>query len=144
MLKDLENKKKIQLAITGIGIIILIYMVANNASRPKHITKPASEVAPNTTLELSMAASLKASLGDKVKWGRDPFLLDASKAKERGMEDLTLSGIVAGEQIPYAVINNEVVKLGDKVGVMTVIEINEDNVVLDENGQRHILELSTD
>ena len=58
------------------------------------------------------------------------------------MEELELNGIVSDKQSPYAIINNDVVKLGDQENGMIVIEINEKNVVLDENGQKHTMELN--
>jgi uncharacterized protein YxeA len=58
------------------------------------------------------------------------------------MEDLILNGIVSDRENPYAIINNDVVKVGDKVNDMTVIEINEKSVVLEQDGQKHTLELN--
>jgi len=58
------------------------------------------------------------------------------------MEDLSLNGIVSDMENPYAIINNEVIKLGDTVNGMTVIEINEKSVVLEQDGQKHTLELN--
>ena len=96
---------------------------------------------PYITSESIMARTSEIGSGNDIRWGRDPFLLDAPNIKEQGMGGLTLNGIVADKKNPYAIINNDIVKLGDKVSGMTIIEINENNVVLDENGQRHTLEL---
>jgi type II secretory pathway component PulC len=142
MLKGLDNKKKIELTITGIGIIILIFLIANHMPKSKD-NKSVSKAEPYPTLEVGFeVTNNEQRTTNDEHWGRDPFLLDTSNVKEQGMEDLVLNGIVSDRENQYAIINNDVVKLGDKVNGMTVIEINENNVVLDENGQRHTLELN--
>ena len=138
-----DNKKKIELAITGIGIVFLIFMAISHMPKHKN-NKPISGSEPfsgSGSAVVSFTSDERRKTKDE-KWGRDPFLLDASGVKERGMEDLELNGIVSDKQSPYAIINNDVVKLGDQVNGMIVIEINEKNVVLDENGQKHTMELN--
>ncbi len=136
-----DNKKKIELTITGIGIIILIFLIANHMPKSKD-NKSVSKAEPYPTSEVTILAVSEVGSDSSVKWGRDPFLLDTSNVKEQGMEDLVLNGIVSDRDNPYAIINNDVVKLGDKVNGMTIIEINEKNVVLEQDGQKHTLELN--
>ncbi|PIP68653.1 MAG: hypothetical protein CO035_05090 [Candidatus Omnitrophica bacterium CG_4_9_14_0_2_um_filter_42_8] len=143
MLKDAEAKKRIELAVTGISVVILIFLVTSHMSKPGS-GKGVSKNEAYHTSESAMTIVSEPESWDKLRWGRDPFLLDAStnSIQEQDVEDLALNGIMSDKQNPYAIINNDVVKLGDKVGGMTVIEINENNVVLDENGERHTLELN--
>jgi len=136
-----DNKKKMELLITGSGMIILIFLIANHMPRSKN-NKIISKTEPYSISEGAIMVAYEAGSENNIKWGRDPFLLDAFNVQGQGMEDLALNGIAADKENPYAIINNDVVKLGDKVNGMTVIEINEKNVVLDENGQRHTLELN--
>ena len=138
-----NNKKKIELAITGIGIVFLIFMAISHMPNHKN-NKPISGSEPFSSPESAMAffTNDERQTTNDEKWGRDPFLLDASSVREQGMEELELNGIVSDKQSPYAIINNDVVKLGDQVNGMIVIEINEKNVVLDENGQKHTMELN--
>lgn len=136
-----DNKKKIELTITGISIIILIFLIANHMPKSKD-NKSVSKAEPYPTSEVTILAVSEVGSDSSVKWGRDPFLLDTSNVKEHGMEDLVLNGIVSDRDNPYAIINNDVVKLGDKVNGMTIIEINEKNVVLEQDGQKHTLELN--
>jgi len=135
-------KKKIELTITGVGVIVFIFLITNHLSRPVN-SKVVLKAEPYVTLESAMTAVSETAYGNNAEWGRDPFLLGASDVqKPGGMEDLALNGIMADKENPYAIINNDVVKLGDKVNGMIVIEINEKNVVLEDNGQKHILELN--
>lgn len=140
----MDNKKKIELIITGISIIILIFLIANHMPKSKgNRTVLKTEPYPASETAGSFFTNDERRETNNEKWGRDPFLLNTSNIKEQSVEDLVLNGIVPGKENPYAIINNDVVKLGDKVNGMAVIEINEKNVVLDENGQRHTLELNT-
>ncbi|MDP2920812.1 MAG: hypothetical protein Q8O12_00385 [Candidatus Omnitrophota bacterium] len=153
MLKGVENKKRIELTLTGIGVIILIFLLANSILKPKAnktVTgsgdNPASEgsIVSFTNSE-PRATPVRRSLGEggsDAKWRRDPFLLEATVVKEEGVDNLTLNGVISDSANSYAIINNDVVKLGDKVNGMTVVEIREKSVVLDENGQKHTLELN--
>ena len=137
----LANRKKIELTITGLGIILFIFLIINHIPKSKD-SNIVSRVEPYVASESAIMAASKTKSGNYVKWGRDPFLLDASNVKEQSIENLALNGIVSDKQNPYAVINNDIVKLGDKVKGMTVIEINEKSVVLEQNGQKHTLELN--
>ena len=141
MLKGLDSKKKIELSITGIGVIMLIYLAASHISVKAF--KPVSNVKSYPVAGTAKMAAPAAGNWDDMKWGRDPFLLDASNVKEQGMEELSLNGIVSDKDNSYAIINNEVVKPGDTVNGMTVIEISEKSVILEQNGQKHTLELNT-
>ena len=135
-------KNKIELTITSIGVVIFVFLITNYLSRPinrRVVPKPV----PYVTLGSVMPAVTETVSGDNTRWGRDPFSLGASNVQRQGnMEDIALNGIMADKESPYAIINNDVVKLGDKVNGMIVIEINEKNVVLENNGQKHILELN--
>jgi len=141
MLKDAESKKRIELTVIGIGVVILMFLVTSHMSKSVG-SKGVSKNEAYHTSESAMTSVPESESWDKLRWGRDPFLLETANIQEQGTEDLALSGIMPDKQDPYAIINGEVVKLGDKVAGMTVIEINENNVVLDENGQRHTLELN--
>jgi len=136
-----DNKKKIELTITGFGVIILICLITSYMAKSGG-RKTVSRNEVYCTFESAMMTSSEPESKNQLRWGRDPFLLDTANLQEQGMEDLALNCIIPDKQNSYAIINNEVVKLGDKVSGMTVIEINENNVVLDENGKRHTLELN--
>jgi len=136
-------KNRIELTITGIGVVIFIFLVMNYLSRPQMDRRVVPKAESYVTLESGMPAVSETVSGDDMSWGRDPFLLGSSNVQRPGnMGDMALNGIMADKENPYAIINNDVVKLGDKVNGMIVIEINEKNVVLEDNGQKHTLELN--
>ena len=77
----------------------------------------------------------------KGDWGRDPFSLSASASLDAGLEDLILNGIMWDKDNPYAIINSDIVKVGDELRGMKVLEITEKLVILEEDGKRYTLRL---
>lgn len=70
---------------------------------------------------------------------KDPFSPPVIKAAEKaGTEVLTglrLEGIIWDEKNPIAVINDKVVGIGAEVGGARVVEIRQNEVIFDINGQ---------
>ena len=79
---------------------------------------------------------------------RDPFLasLDSNilRAPTENLEpvvNLNLQGILWDKRVASAIINSKVVKIGDLIYGKTVVDIEQDKVILMENGKIHILKL---
>jgi len=80
---------------------------------------------------------------------RDPFRtnLPQEQTSERGpgtegalpLPALNIQGIVWGGKLPQAIINNQVVKVGDTVEGVRIIDINKKGITLLFNGQQHLL-----
>jgi hypothetical protein len=80
---------------------------------------------------------------------RDPFnwsdaFVDQYLARMRSQQDLfgglRMSGIVWNPQTPLAIINNLLVKEGEKVEKVMVVKILKDSVLLERDGLRHTLQ----
>ncbi len=78
---------------------------------------------------------------------RDPFLpsLDSMKQipddRMKPVTDLKVSGILWDQQIPTAIINSKVVKIGDIIDGKTIVDMDKDKVILMDNGRIFILKL---
>jgi hypothetical protein len=78
---------------------------------------------------------------------RDPFLSSKNPdkmkkvTKKKPQIDLKLSGVLWDDQIPTAIINSKVVKIGDLIQGKTVVDIEKDQVLLMEEGQIYVLKL---
>ena len=79
---------------------------------------------------------------------RDPFnwsaeFIDQYLARMRGKQDLfaglQISGIVWDPQTPLVIINNVLLKEGEKVEDVTVVKISKDSVLLAREGSLHTL-----
>ncbi len=67
-------------------------------------------------------------------WGEDPFVRDFSFITE--IRDLQLTAITISESRSYALINNQIVGVGDEISGKKVIEIEKDKVVVEKGGRR--------
>ncbi len=145
-MKNLHKKERIELTITCIGVIFLIFLVIRGAQRIQVKKNSMNKTGKAVTSSMSEPVSFKRAEVERSKiekgWGRDPFFLATANAGNTELGDLIVNGIVWDEKNPYAIINTDVVKVGDKLGNMTVIKITENSVILEENGERHILKLN--
>ncbi|MDP8229672.1 MAG: hypothetical protein P9L93_01055 [Candidatus Gorgyraea atricola] len=145
MLENLGKKEKTEIAITAIGIVFLIFMVIGNVQ--KFQTKKASMAKKQdvVTSSLSVPISFEAPEIEettiKEGWGHDPFTLGSAGAGDIELEGLVLNGIMWDPANPLAIINSDVIKVGDSLGTATVVEITQNSVILEQDSQRHTLNL---
>ncbi|MCF7908109.1 MAG: general secretion pathway protein GspB [Candidatus Omnitrophica bacterium] len=101
------------------------------------------------TLGFSQTATTDASL-EKYSFGlnsRDPFVPLVSRngliliPRETDVTNMELGGIIYSEEESVAIINNEVVKIGDMIGEYKVLTIERRKVILEKNNQGFTLEL---
>lgn len=145
MLKNLGKKEKIELTITGIGVVFLIFLVFANVQKVQ--AKRRSMVKTGETVTSSLSAPISFETAEieesaiKEGWGRDPFFLGNVSRDDIELDGMVLNGIVWDEDSQYAIVNGEVIKVGDKLGDKKIVEINKDSVVLEQDGNRHTLTL---
>lgn len=144
MSKNLNKKQKIELTITAIGILFLIFLIparlkdvcSNKIAQDKSYNKTA------TTLSESPISGIEG-YNPTENWDKDPFYPDIPFAGNgSGVTGFILNGIVWDSEIPYAIINDEIVKVGDKLDTATVVEINEKSVIVEQGNERHVLNLN--
>ena len=84
---------------------------------------------------------------------RDPFIPLISESggyasdayEASAVEDIRLEGIVWDDvKGSIAIINGEIAKEGDSLGVMKILKINNDNVIFDVDGESVKVELNRD
>ena len=84
-----------------------------------------SDVLPRLSSVNQSQDDVKSSHKD---WGRNPFILGASSTEA----DMALQGIMWDPAKPQALINNQVVGLGDQIGKMRVVTIESQRVILSD------------
>ena len=67
----------------------------------------------------------------QMKWGRDPF----ARGQANDSHGLSLSGILWDERQPMAVINNQMVRVGETIEGYTVVEITQDAVSVTDGNE---------
>jgi hypothetical protein len=68
----------------------------------------------------------------KTDWGNNPFVVPLNDV---AISELKLSGIVYSQDMKGAIVGNQIVMIGDKIGSNEVVAIEKNKVVLrNENG----------
>ena len=117
-------------------IILIILSVGAVASLIYGITAGPGKKAPDSGHVLKTSRSLPGGaisterLSPKTdfdEWGANPFL-----AKRLSDSTLVLNGIVWDKTNPQAIINDEILGVGDVIGKNKVVSINQDSVMLND------------
>ena len=123
----MQNKKTIILVILAVLAIFSLFYGLNAKPKSKISIQPAQKEAfQNDKIELQKNIVVIKRCAKKtqfVGWGRDPFSLKVA---------LALNGILWDDNLPQAIIGDNVVKVGDKVGNNTVVSILKDRVILND------------
>lgn len=157
------DKKKAELVITGVLIVIFIIVLTNSimkirgkippAPKPKlvdEVSEPPALTTRKETLSVKTEQfiskeTLKKDIRQKTEpsWGRDPFVREETViSQDSGVSSLKLMGITTGGSKSMAIINNEIVNVGSKVGKFTVLKIVKDRVVLTDGEKNFELMLN--
>jgi len=135
--------------------LLVIYNVRRAASRARRQSEVISSVIPAVPTEGSVPVETPSTPGEvtlsvlkekakELKWGRDPFFLEMAMGGDLPTLQLSLSGIIFDEVHPeatYAIINEEVVRIGDNIRGIKVIDIQPDYVILKKFNQEFTLYL---
>lgn len=84
--------------------------------------------------------TMKEAEEDAEKWGEDPFVREFSYISE--IKDLMISAITISENEAYAIINNQIVQVGDVIDGKKVVAIEKDRVIVEKGGKRFTVFLS--
>lgn len=107
-------------------------------------------IAPNKSIE----AIVRPNVEYRAQGLRNPFEQSASvsesadtdnnlKPETGKLPQLIVQGIIWGSNLPQAIINNKVVKVGDVLEGAEVIKINKEGVIVLFAGEEHKLTTST-
>lgn len=131
------KKEQRERIITGAAVAAFIFLAISTFSKmgaKKAAAPPVPAQSPDIAVTQTPKKPADAQKKDQ-EWGRDPFILGKLTAGE-GI-GLALNGIIWDATEPYAIINDEVVRRGDRIGGCKVVDIKEDRVILD-NGTEQI------
>ena len=122
------DQKKAILAVLALIAVFVWYNGLKSFSKQK-------TNAPSGDIEAS-------SSGQKIKqkkragykdWGRDPFVITQAPVSHSSV--LALGGIVYDEKDSYALINNQLLHIGDEVNGNRVVDIQQDRVILNDGNK---------
>ncbi|MFA5275537.1 MAG: hypothetical protein WC417_01410 [Candidatus Omnitrophota bacterium] len=146
----MNNKKNTKLIILITLSILGVFSLIRGAVTPTKARRLASSepdkpvtIAQEKSFSLTgegLSVKRYAKRSNYSSWSRDPFTMGAP-IKPIGEGSLDLKGIIWDEKLPLALINGRTVKIGDKVGSNTVVDIRKDSVVLNDGSRDWELKL---
>jgi len=132
------EKKRLEIIITVMLGVIFLAVLMNAVSTARKKTKERStlHMSSQSTASVVVNAPLTEVGQDKLSWVRDPF---SGKLYSSTSEmELHLEGILWDPKKPAAIINGEVVKVGDALASGSrVIAIKQNSVIIND-GARNI------
>jgi len=72
-----------------------------------------------------------------TQWGRNPFTV------AQDLNDLVVEGIAWDENNPKAIINGQIITVGDKLGANTIVAIEPNSVIIKNEAEEVELRLGT-
>lgn len=103
---------------------------------------PAADVAPASAMQ-----SVDIEYYSSLSWGSDPFYRPYSETEntpqpDRPISGWTLNGVIINDRTTVAVINKNVVRIGDKIGGARVVDIQKDKVMLEQDGSEFAIHIT--
>jgi len=135
------QKEIAEFGLTGVLIIVLLFALGNvvKKSQGHNIKAIKAQTLNSVTAPVAQSnidsENLYNALEEQVKSAelkRDPFTGASITLDNKPHAELSLTGILWDKTDPLAIINGNVVKKGDPIGNKTVVEINQDSVVLSD------------
>jgi len=122
------DQKKAILAVLALISVFIWYNGLRSFSKKK-------DSAPSGYIEVYSSRQeikQKKRSGHK-EWGRDPFMVTQTPVSSSSA--LALGGIVYDEKDSYALINNQLLHIGDEVNGNRVVDIQQDTVILNDGNK---------
>ncbi len=145
------NEAKRKIIIYALLVAAIIYGLANfpGGTDKNHTDTSIDNPAPAAQ---KIPASAKQSIDIKyyssLPWGSDPFCRYYARADNgNGSTDApapqwTLNGVVINAKTTVAVINKNIVHVGDKIAGARVVDIQKDKVVMEQDGSQFSIQIT--
>ncbi len=149
----MDRKKIALILIIVLAIVFLVFLMSTLkkvSKKPKAVPVVERKIAltkhrePTTKGSPAKSRAERAETEEEIAslvWGRDPFVLVETGAVETGAP-ISLGGIIWDKKRPKAMINNEIYKVGDKIGNIEIVDIKRNSVLIKVDGK--IREISLD
>ena len=147
------DRKKIELIATIVLAIVFLVFLINTVKKVSKKPKAAPVVKRKIALTKHRKPTIKGSPAKSrveraetkeeiapLVWGRDPFVLLETDAVGTG-GPISLGGIIWDKKRPKAMINNEIYKVGDKIGNIEIVDIKRNSVLIRTDGKTREISL---
>jgi hypothetical protein len=139
----MQNKKLIILVVLGVlAIFSLIYGILTPSKTKYPARERDSDIQTKNKIILREEPILTKRITKRTNytsWARNPFTFQ--KILPKASEGLILSGIIWDKEEPMAIINGEILKIGDNINANLIIDIKQDRVILNDGTNNFELRL---
>ena len=132
-----------EIVITLALAIIFLFFLSNTLKKVSKRPKRAPVAVKETPKKVFKAKEIEKRREEEVKplvWGRDPFVL-IEKITIYGGVPIALSGILRDRKQSKAMINDEIYKIGDKIGNIELIDIKENSIIIRKDAKTREISL---
>jgi hypothetical protein len=126
-------KRNSKLTILTFLIIVVIFIWIPKGKKPAAVSANTSE----QTMPLVSTAAKRRS--EFVDWSRNPFVWPQQQEETGKISNLKVFAIICENEKSEAMIDESVVRVGDKIAGKTVKQIESDRVVLTDGTKDYIL-----
>jgi len=146
------EKRKIEIIITSVMIIILIFAIPNafKAKKEYHtkVEPIKASIVKTSQPKKTVSKTQNQPSGDQgveermdsLNWDRDPFAYRPVASIGIG-GGLNLEGIVWDEENPKAMVDGTILGIDEKIGDYTIVDITKDGVLLTDGTKQIELKL---
>ncbi len=137
----MKKKNIIEIGVTSVLSIILLLALTDSLNKiaQKRVRPPAArQEKEQVPLKTPAQELLKKQEEEsaKLELKRDPFTAAPIVPRQKSPSAPRLNGILWGKASPMAIVDNIVVKIGDRVGNKVVVDIKQDKVILSDGAER--------
>jgi len=130
-----RNKK---LAILTVLAVVVIFVWTPKGKKAKDVSSTTSSVTVEQAIPVTKAVPRKRT--EFIDWGRNPFSFSQRKKGANGIPNLTLSCVIWSDGEGLALINESIVRVGDKIADKTIKQIEHNRVILTDGTKEYVLE----
>lgn len=138
----MQKKDSIQLGVTAVLLVVLIFAVSNAAKKASQ--RKTKQSAPQAVVLTGVSVDQAIKIDSRglynaleqqaklIDLKRDPFTaapITSEKALQSGVD---LTGILWDKDKPLAIIDGEIVKVGSTIAGKTIMEIKKNSVILSD------------
>lgn len=136
----MQKKDIVKISITGVLIFILLFTGINIMKKTKKSKHLENKVA-KTSVYARDLFKMQEEESRNLELERDPFAVGSITSSETSSSEIQLNGILWDKSGSLAIINHTIVKIGDKIGENTLVDIKEDGIILNDGSHDFELKL---
>ena len=133
----MQRNSKVAILIVFIAVAIFVWVP--KGKKTKDVSSTTSSVTFDQAIPVIKALPRRRT--EFVNWGRNPFAWQQVEEKVGDVSPLELFAIMWDNEGAQAIINESVVRVGDKITDKTVKQIEQNRVILTDGTKDYVLKL---